>query len=400
MIDMTTRAAGDEMHDELRAAAQTGRTSVDAGTGATIVLRHDDVEQLSHDRRLAGIGLSIFDLIGVPDGTLRQWYGRIMFTNEGPPHDRLRKLVSRAFTPRAVEALRADTAALAGDLLAPVRSDGGGDLTEALGLLPMQVMCRLLGVPAEDVEEFGAWADALTVVFGLMSPEQVAAASTAIEDLLAYVGRAVDRRRQAPGDDLISALVAAESDEGKLTRDEVVDMVANLLVGGHDTTASQLACTFFTLVRNPDQLDRVRADDAIVPSAVAETIRFEPSLGFVPRTAHEPVLVGDEEVASGSLVFLCSASANRDPVVWPDPDHVDVGRFLDPKAPRLLSFGAGPHYCLGAALARLTVEEGVRAVVDMGPLAPAEDPATVPWRLVLGRAPERVLVEIGRRRPL
>jgi cytochrome P450 len=391
-VDLTS-PMGDELHAALRAAAQQGPTANDAVSGARIVLHYDDVQRLAHDSRVAGVGLAVFDLLGIGDGPLRRWYGGIMFTTEGTHHDRLRRLVSRAFTPRAVEALRSQAAALAASSLQTVRRDGGGDLNSAFARLPMQVMCRLLGVPPDTVDEFAAWADVLSVVFNVMTPEQIQAAESAIDELLTYVGRLVELRRADPGSDLITALLEAEADGNKLTHDEVVAMVANLLVGGHDTTASQLACTLHTMLRHSEEFARVRQDGSLLPHAIAETIRFEPSIPAVPRTATGPVQVGDA-VPAGALMYLCTASANRDPAVWDDGDVLDVGRFADGTGPRLLSFGAGTHYCLGAALARLTLEEGVRAVLDLGPIRATEDPATVPWRLVLGRAPQRVIVEL------
>jgi cytochrome P450 len=289
---------GDELHEALAEARRDHRTAADPATGATVVLRYDDCEQLAHDRRIDGVGLRLFDLLGVGDGPLRNWYGGLMFTTEGDHHDRLRRLVARAFTPRAVEELRVDTARAAADALAQVRADGGGDLGAALGTLPMQAMCRLLGVPPQDVAEFAAWADTLSVVFGVMTPEQIAAAEVAIDDLLAYVDRLVERRRRDPGPDLITALLAAEADGGRLTHDEVVAMVANLLVGGHDTTRGQLYNTLHTLVRHPGELDRLVADRTLLASAVNETMRFEPSLGFVPRTLAESVVL-DVEIPAG-----------------------------------------------------------------------------------------------------
>jgi cytochrome P450 len=165
-------------------------------------------------------------------------------------------------------------------------------------------------------------------------------------------------------------------------------------VGGHDTTRGQLACTLHTLVRHREELDRVIADRGLLASAVNETMRFEPSLGFVPRTLVEPVVL-DAEIPAGSLLLLCSASANRDESHWDRAGTFDVGRFAVPGAPRVLTFGAGAHHCLGAALARLTVEEGVAAVLDLGPVTAAADQDAVPWRIVLGRSPERVVVELG-----
>src|SRR4029077_8527338 len=122
-------------------------------------------------------------------------------------------------------------------------------------------------------------------------------------------------------------------------------MVANLLVGGHDTTRGQLACTFHALVRHPEELARLEPDHALLTSAVNETIRFEPSLGFVPRTLTEPVVL-DQEMAAGTLMLLCSAAANRDAARWDAPDSFDVSRFAEPGSPRILSFGAGAHHCL------------------------------------------------------
>jgi cytochrome P450 len=393
MQDIT--AIDDSMHSVLRAAADAAPTVVDAAPGATIVLHHADVERLAFDHALAGVGLSFFDLLEVPEGSLRRWYGSLMFTNEGPVHHRLRALVSRAFTPRAVEAMRADAAAIATEALAPLGADRGGDLVAATSMVPMRVMCRLLGVPDDDVDEFAAWADALSPVFGFFDADQRTAASDAIEALLAYVGRLADRRRADPGADLITALLAAEDDGDRLDHATLVDMVANLLVGGHDTTGSQLACTLLTLVRHPGEASRLRADPSLLAVAVSESIRFEPSISGVPRTVVEPLDVAGATLAPGALLILSTAAANREPSIWRDHNTFDVERFRDPTTPRLLSFGAGVHYCLGAALARLTVEETVRAALDLGDLHPAADPYAVSWRSVLGRAPERVLVSVA-----
>jgi cytochrome P450 len=387
-------ALDDSLHSLLREAADAGPIAVDPVTGGVYVLRHRDVEQLAHEPRLAGIGLALFDLMGIGGGPLRDWYGGLMFTNEGEAHHRLRTLVSRAFTPKAVDALRPEVARMAADALAPVHAAGGGDLVAALRMVPMRVMCRLLGVPADDVAVFGAWADALSPVFGYLTPEQIVAAEQAIIELLEYVAGLTRRRAADPGDDLVTALLAAEVDGGRLTHDEVLAMVANLLVGGHDTTSSQLGCSCLTLLRHPDAMARVGHQRELLGPAVAETIRFEPSLPVVPRTVAEPVVVVDRELPTGTIVMLVTAAANREPGVWSEPDRFDVERFTTRDVPRLLSFGAGPHYCLGTALARLTVEESVGATLDLGPLVPTADPWAVEWRVVLGRSPARLDVAV------
>jgi cytochrome P450 len=393
MIDFTT-PMGDQLHVRLRAAADAAPVIADDASGATVVLRHQDVEALAHDRRLAGVGLAVFDLMGITSGPLRGWYGGLMFTNDGPPHDRLRSLVSRAFTPRAVDELRADTAAMATELSRPVRADGGGDLVPAFARLAMRVMCRLLGVPDDDVDGFAAWADALSPVFGMMDDRQIAAATTAIDQMLAYVDDLASRRRRDPADDLITGLLAVEDGGERLTHEELVAMVANLLVGGHDTTTSQIGCSLLTMLRSPDEAARLVATPDLLTSATAETIRYEPSLPIVPRTTNDLVSIAGHDVPPGSLITLCTAAANREPSTWRDADRVDIARFTRPDTPRLLSFGAGPHYCLGAALARLTVDEVIRSVIidSPAPMTLTEDPATIPWRMVLGRAPARLSV--------
>ncbi len=392
MVDLFT-PLGDELHAALRAAAAKGPLATEGTSGATVVLRYADVEALARDPRVAGVGLTFFDLMGITGGPLREWYGGLMFTNEGTKHDRLRKLVTKAFSPRSVETLRADAATAAKDALRCAAIDGGCDLTQTFALLAMGVMCKLLGVPPADVAVFGEWADALSPVFGVMDQQQIAAAEKAIEDLLAYVDQLATRRRKDPGGDLITALLAAEDEGDHLSHVELVAMVANLLVGGHDTTTSQIACSLLTLLRHPDEAERVRWDPDLLVWAVEETIRFEPSITGVPRTVVEPVGVAGTELCSGAVMVLCTAAANREPGVWDEPDRLDVARFAVHGAPHLLSFGAGPHFCLGAALARMTLQECVRATVAVGPhLELAEDPADLSWRVVLGRAPAKLPV--------
>jgi hypothetical protein len=388
--------AGDELHAALRAAADEGPVTVESTSGAMVVLRHADVEALARDHRLAGVGLSFFDLMGITDGPLRDWYGGLMFTNEGAKHDRLRRLVSRAFTPRSADKLRAEAAARADEIVEPIVRSGGGDLTEAFALLAMRVMCRLLGVPEADVAVFGAWADSLSPIFGFMEQTQIAAANDAIVAMLEYVEDLSAKRRDDPADDLITALIGAEHEGDRLTHDELVAMVANLLVGGHDTTTSQIGCSLLTLLRYPDEASRVREDPSLLQSAVEETIRFEPSIIGVPRTVVEPLTVAGRELQPDAIVMLCTAAANREIGVWKEPDRFDVGRFAVKGAPGLLSFGAGPHFCLGAALSRMTLQEAVRATVANSPrLTLDADPADVPWRTVLGRSPARLPVVVA-----
>ncbi len=197
-LDIST-TIGDDMHVALRQLADEGATAVDAVSGATVVLRYEDIDRLIRDHRLAGVGLTFFDILGIDDGPLRDWYGGLMFTNEGDVHNRLRMLVSRAFTPRSVERLRVDAGLLVAEAMATVEADGGGDLVQLFGRIPIRVMCRLLGVPEADVPIFGKWADALSPTFVFMDDEQIAAATAAIVAMLDYVRELADQRGQRPG---------------------------------------------------------------------------------------------------------------------------------------------------------------------------------------------------------
>ena len=356
------------------AAATRGATAVD-DAGVLHVLRHRDVEALLGERRLHGVGLSVFDASGVPAGPLRDWYAALMFTNDGPAHDRLRRLVSKAFTPRAVDRLRRVAADLVEARVARLRGVGGGDLVTALGDVPMHVMCALLGVPASAVPEFISWVDALSPIFGFMSREQIDAASAALTALLAYVDGLVAGRTESPADDLITALIRAEEDGDRLSRHETVSMVANLLVGGHDTTSSQIGCSLLTLLARPEALALARDGAGMLPSLVAETIRFEPSIVIAPRTVAAPLVIGDVERSPGTMIAFNFLTANHDPLAWSEPEVFRPARFASPDASRLLSFGGGPHYCLGASLARMTLEESVRGVAAAAPRL-VEEPTT------------------------
>jgi cytochrome P450 len=400
MTDTVEMTFDDTMHDLYRAVREDGAAVVDVRTGAVVALHYDDVERLSHDPRLAGVGLSFFDFLGIGDGPLRSWYAGIMFTNEGDAHHRLRRLAAKVFTPRSVERHRALAAALTAERMDDIVAAGGGDLVTAFAELPITVICKLLGVPDDDVADFVAYGDALSPVFGLMDPDQIRTAEAAVVGLSADVERMIASRSEQRGDDLISGLLVAEEAGDRLTHEEVVTMVGNLIVGGHDTTASQINCSLLTLLRHPDVLDDLRSDPSIAPEVVNETIRFEPGITIVPRTTLEPIEIGGLECAAGSMVFLSSASTSRETAVWGDPDVFRPSRFAEPGAPKLLSFGSGPHYCLGAALARMTLEEVVVGAAAAGlgtsivPTIDVLDPDAVEWVQVLGRSPAALPVTV------
>ena len=211
MADTMIESTFDErLHVDYRDARAAGSSGIALDTGAVIVLHYDDIERLSHDPRLAGIGLSVFDFLGIPDGPLRRWYSSLMFTNEGDAHHRLRRLAARVFTPRSVERHRELAASLADDRMADLIEAGGGDIIAALVDVPITVICTLIGVPADRIPDFIKYGDALSPVFGLMDPDQVAVAERAVVDLMVDVEAMIDSRLGERGDDLISGLLDAE----------------------------------------------------------------------------------------------------------------------------------------------------------------------------------------------
>jgi len=360
------------------------------------VLRWDDVRALLRDRRFEGVGLSVFDLLGITDGPLRRWYGSLMFTNEGVAHNRLRSLVQQAFVPKSIEALRSTTREIADDLLRPVAAAGHGDLIDLATHVPIRAIARLVGVGNDDLVEFTRRSQVLSRVFGFMLPDEIEAATVAIEELLAYTASLLDARRADPRDDLITRLFQAEVDGERLTGAEVADMVVNIVVGAHDTSTGQIACTLLTLLEHPDMLATLRADPALVPLAVEETMRYVSSIGAIPRVAIEAVDHEGLHFDAGALLLLCTDTANHDPTGYAEPGRFLPSRFEADDVHSLMTFGAGPHYCLGAAFARMVVQEAVAAALQLPePLRLTEPAGSLPWTTVLATYPARLPISCG-----
>jgi cytochrome P450 len=332
--------------------------------------------------------------MGIGDGPLRRWYGQLMFTNEGDHHTRMRRLVGKAFTPRSVAALREGVSKLVDEALSQVVRDGGGDLVSALGDIPIRSICRLLGVPDEQALSYRDWADAVSPVFGFMDEDQIEAAENAISAMLEQMEVLIQERKAAPQDDLVTRLIEAQEDGERLSREELPAMIGNLIAGGHDTTASQIGCSVSALLGAPGALAQLREAPELVASAVSETMRFEPSLLAIPRTVTEPLTVGGELREPGTLMLLAVGSANRDAAAWSDPDHIEIDRFSKTDGARVVSFGAGTHFCLGASLAQMTLQEVVSGISQRN-FEPVDEIAELPWRQVLGRSPQHLRVRVA-----
>ena len=286
---------------------------------------------------------------------------RSMLFLDPPDHTRLRKLASKAFTARAVEAMRPHIQELVDDMLDAAADRGGMDVIADLAYpLPITVISEMLGVPLEDRERFHQWTPAAVKMLDPNDDFSIfPAACEAFEGYRGYFLELIEERRRRPGDDLLSALVEAEEEGDRLTEEEMVAMVTLLFVAGHETTVNLIGNGLNALLRRPDQRDRLAADPSLVPTAVEEMLRFDPPVQLTGRNAVVDVELDDGfTIAQGQQVITLLAAANRDADVFDDPDRFDVGR----QANRHLSFGGGIHHCLGAPLARV---EGQVAVASL-----------------------------------
>jgi cytochrome P450 len=276
-----------------------------------------------------------------------------MLFSDPPAHTRMRGLVSKAFTPRAVEAMAGRLQKMVDAVLDAVQPKGGMDIIRDLAYpLPVTVIAEMLGVPPEDRPRFKGWSDALTVLVnsvGDVSPEQYRTAAQARGEFINYLRGIVAQRRAAPRDDLLTALVQAEDAGDRLSEDELYANSLLLMSAGHETTTNLIGNGVLALLRHPDQLQKLRDNPTLLPGAVEELLRYDSPVQLTARIALEDVEVGGTRVQKGQFTWLILGAANRDPGHFPDPDRLDVTR----KDVKHLSFGAGIHFCLGAPLARL-----------------------------------------------
>lgn len=281
-----------------------------------------------------------------------------------PDHTRLRRLVSRSFTPRRVEELVPQVRRIVRELLDGIRASAGGtvDLVGAFARpLPVRVISELLGVPPDDRPRLMGWSRALAKgldpAFLVTQDERVAQAA-AREEFAAYLTDAIADRRRSPRGDLLSALVTTHDRGDTLTQTELVATCILLLIAGHETTTSLIGNGMLALLRHPEQLIRLRRHPELSGSAVEELLRFDSPVQLTMRTALREAAVGEVAVPRGAFVLLLLGAANRDPEIHPDPDRLDIARTPNPQ----LAFGQGIHFCLGAPLARMEARLALRAL--------------------------------------
>jgi len=341
-----------------REAAPIARTA----RGEFVVLRYAETERLLADPRMRTIGSQLLTGIGIKDGPLAEWWARVMFNTNPPDHGRLRQLVSRAFTPRHVESLRARVRAMSENMIEPMLD--GQDVDFEVGLadpLPIATTCALLGVPEEDFSCVSRWTTEIGKVFATrLGDEQRARCEQAIVDLSALLDDLFRARRNHPKPDVITSLAEASTEQGSLSPAECRAMAINLLFAGHDTTRGLLSVGFHALLSRPEATSAVREAPDIIPQTVEEMLRFEPpTLGSLRAPAEEIETV-DLTLPAHTPIHFLFPGGNRDPRVFERPNDFDPRR----NAPRPLSFGLGPHFCLGAGLARMEAQEVLSALLD------------------------------------
>ncbi|ORA08982.1 cytochrome [Mycobacterium asiaticum DSM 44297] len=344
------------------------------------VLSYDLVRRVLRDNRFVtahGLGLAPR---GVTSGPLWDRAVSNILAMDGAEHHRLRRLVSKAFSPRAAERLRAFTVEVITGLVEPVTRSGHCDLvTDIAKGYPTAIICALLGAPAKDWRLFSDWTEDIKKLFEPTVADDAPTILAAWTELDAYLEDLIATRRTSLGDDLISDLIRAEEDGDRLTHDELLMLCATLLGAGTDTTRNQLAAAVQALAAHPDQWALLARRPELAPDAVHELMRYRPIIFGALRQAAEDVELGGVLIPAGTLVLANTAAANRDPGAYADPERLDITR---PNPVAILNFGGGVHYCLGAHLARLELTEALRVITARMPNPRLTGP--VPWKDMSG----------------
>jgi cytochrome P450 len=341
--------------------------------GGWVLTRYRDVRQILNDARFSADRITPFRDHLRPDARaqvaeLLKTLGLWAVFNDPPAHTRRRSLLNKAFTPRAVMALRPLIERIVAHLLSRVTERGEMDLIADVAYpLPASVIAGMIGVPIEDLDRFKTWSDEIAAFVGsaLATPDKRERGERGAREMSAYFRGIVADHRKHPREDILSGLLAAEEAGAGLSEDELVASCMLLLFAGHETTTNLVGNGMLALLRHPEALAGLRGDPGLAPSAVEEMLRYDGPTQAMTRIALEDVRLDEASpmIRSGDRVFALLNAANRDPQVFTDPERFDVARGDS----RHLSFGFGIHFCLGAPLARLEGQIAVKALVGQLP---------------------------------
>jgi cytochrome P450 len=374
MIDYGHCQSPAEAHEILSQARRQAPLAI--GPHGPELLTYELVRSVLRDSRFRVPQGMFLASQGITRGPLWDRVATNLISLDGAAHHRLRRLVSKAFTPRAIARLRTTVIDVITELVDRHTGTGRCEVvTDIARQYPIPIICALLGAPAEDWELFSDWTDDIFKVFDWNVAAHERVILSAWDKLDAYIDGMVANRRQTLTDDLVSELIRAEDDGDRLSADELRMLVAGLLMAGTDTTRNQLAASVHVLCDHPDQWALLAQHPELAMNAVEETMRHSPIIATALRTALEDVEIAGVMIPAGTLVLANTAAANRDPAVYDDPDRLDITRD---GAPPMQTFGAGTHYCLGANLARLELAEALTVMTRRMPNARRTGPA--PWK--------------------
>ncbi|HPG26360.1 MAG: cytochrome P450 [Spirochaetaceae bacterium] len=367
ILDPTLR--GDDLYPllhQLRTAAPIFKTENTAFQLAWVITRFEDDDTVVRAKTLSSDS-RVLDIFATGTaGTESEFFRmmkRLMKFLDPPEHARVRALVSRAFTPRAVERLRPRIGEIVSELLAARRDAGRLDVIADFAFpLPIIVICEMLGVPVEDVPLFFQWSEdfARRGDVGALTPERERRGEEATRGLTDYFLRLIDERRRTPRGDLLSDLIRVEDERGRLGELELVATGILLLQAGHETTANLIGKAVLALLRHPDELARFRADPGLDEAACEEFLRYDTSVQITPKVATVDLPYHDRTIRAGETVATFRGAVNRDPARYADPDRLDLSR----RDGRHHSFGVGAYHCLGASLARAEIQIAMRGLMD------------------------------------
>jgi pimeloyl-[acyl-carrier protein] synthase len=301
---------------------------------------------------------------------------RNMLNSDPPQHSRLRRLVSRDFTPRRIRELEPHIRQIASDLLDLVESKGEFDLMADLAnVLPVKVIAHMLGMPPELNATLKHWSDTLVTgdnnAPGMPSPPEIV---QAMDELGDYFTAEIEKRRVNPGPDLVSALVAAHDEGDALSGADLLGFVALLLVAGNETTTNLIGNGTLALGRNPEQFEALKRNPAMLPRAIEEMLRYDGPVQSTVRFTNHPVQLGGTEIPAQTFALMILAAANRDPAQFKDPEKFDITREPNDH----VAFGEGIHFCIGAPLARMEARIAFEAMLARFPKINLKDPAIKP----------------------